>query len=486
MNAVAFFVIAMSSIPSQPIPLHRTRIVPAVVAVAFFMQMLDSTIIATSLPAMAKAFSTDVVALNIGFTAYLLAMAVFIPPAGWLADRFGAREVFVTAIALFTLSSVACGFSGSLGEFTAARLLQGASAALMTPVGRQLVLRGAPKAELVRAIATITWPALIAPVVGPLIGAWVTTHAGWEWNFFINLPLGLLGVVLVLFFVPQAPAEGARPFDLKGFLLTGSALALTLAGLELSSAPTGGAGTLAVLALGLAAGWAAIRHLRCAPHALLDIAVLKVPTFAFATLSAGTAGRLAVNATPFLLPLLFQVGLGMDAVETGSLVLVYFLGNLLMKSVTTPALRLFGFRTLLIVNGLVAALTIGAFAFVDGNTPRLLLFGLLITCGLSRSMQFTALTTIAFADVTPAQRSAATTISAMLQQLAQLLGVAVAAAVIRLSAALFPEAAGGGMLVDIRAAFLCIAAIGLVSALRFLALPAGAGAEVSGHRHRPS
>lgn len=168
----------MSSIPSQPIPLHRTRIVPAVVAVAFFMQMLDSTIIATSLPAMAKAFSTDVVALNIGFTAYLLAMAVFIPPAGWLADRFGAREVFVTAIALFTLSSVACGFSGSLGEFTAARLFQGASAALMTPVGRQLVLRGAPKAELVRAIATITWPALIAPVVGPLIGAWVTTHAG--------------------------------------------------------------------------------------------------------------------------------------------------------------------------------------------------------------------------------------------------------------------------------------------------------------------
>ncbi|MCA0342390.1 MAG: MFS transporter, partial [Proteobacteria bacterium] len=297
---------------------------------------------------------------------------------------------------------------------------------------------------------------------------------------------GLLGVALVLFFVPQVPAEGARPFDLKGFLLTGSALALTLAGLELSSAPTGGAGTLAVLALGLVAGWAAVRHLRCAPHALLDMAVLKVPTFAFATLSAGTAGRLAVNATPFLLPLLFQVGLGMDAVETGSLVLVYFLGNLLMKSVTTPALRLFGFRTLLVVNGLVAALTIGAFAFVDGNTPWLLLFGLLIVCGLSRSMQFTALTTIAFADVTPAQRSAATTISAMLQQLAQLLGVAVAAAVIRLSAALFPEAAGGGMLVDIRAAFLCIAAIGLVSALRFLALPAGAGAEVSGHRHRPS
>lgn len=471
----------MSSISSPPIPLHRTRIVPTVVAVAFFMQMLDSTIIATSLPAMAEAFGTDVVTLNIGFTAYLLAMAVFIPPAGWLADRFGAREVFLSAIVLFTLASIACGFSGSLMEFTAARLFQGAAAALMTPVGRQLVLRGAPKAELVRAIATITWPALIAPVIGPLIGAWITTHAGWEWNFFINLPLGLLGVVLVAFFVPSAPGEGARPFDVTGFLLTGVALALTLAGLELSSASTGGAGSLAVLAAGGLFGWLAIRHLRRAPHALIDMAVLKVPTFAFATLSAGTAGRLAVNATPFLLPLLFQVGLGFDAVETGSLVLVYFLGNLLMKSVTTPALRRFGFRALLVGNGVIAALTIGAFAFIDGETPRLPLFVLLIACGLSRSMQFTALTTIAFADVTPAQRGAATTVSAMLQQLSQLLGVAVAATVIRLASYLFPE---GGMLADIRAAFLCIAVIGLVSALRFLALPADAGAEVSGHRRR--
>jgi len=471
----------MSSISSTSLPLHRTRIVPAVVAVAFFMQMLDSTIIATSLPAMAKAFATDVVTLNIGFTAYLLAMAVFIPPAGWLADRFGARTVFLAAIALFTLASAACGLSGSLTEFTAARLFQGASAALMTPVGRQLVLRDAPKAELVRAIATITWPALIAPVIGPLIGAWITTHAGWQWNFFINLPLGLLGVVLVAFFVPSAPAEGDRPFDLAGFVLTGAGLALTLAGLEFSSSSAGGTGALALLAAGLVTGAFAVRHLRRAPHALLDLAVLKVPTFAFATLSSGTAGRLAVNATPFLLPLLFQVGLGFDAVETGSLILVYFLGNLLMKSVTTPALRLFGFRSLLVVNGVVAALTIGIFAFIDGETPRLFLFALLITCGLSRSMQFTALTTIAFADVTAGQRSAATTISAMLQQLSQLLGIAVAAAVIRIVSVFVPDGPGA-MLTGIRAAFLVVASIGLASALRFLALPSGAGAEVSGHR----
>ncbi|MQX49209.1 MFS transporter [Sinorhizobium medicae] len=474
----------MSSIPSPPLPLHRTRIVPAIVAVAFFMQMLDSTIIATSLPAMAHAFATDVVTLNIGFTAYLLAMAVFIPPAGWFADRFGAREVFLSAIVLFTLSSVACGFSGSLAEFTVARLFQGASAALMTPVGRQLVLRGAAKAELVRAIATITWPALIAPVIGPLIGAWITTHAGWQWNFFINLPLGLLGVALVALFVPPTSGEGARRFDIAGFLLTSGALALTLTGMELSSASSGGAGALAILAMGLLAGGLAIRHLKRTPHALLDLAVLKVPTFAYATLSAGTAGRLAVNATPFLLPLLFQVGLGFNEVETGSLVLLYFLGNLLMKSVTTPALRLFGFRSVLVVNGVIAALTIGALAFIDGETPRILLFGLLVACGLSRSMQFTSLTTIAFADVTPAQRSAATTISAMLQQLSQLLGVAVAALIIRLSSCLRADGADGGMLTDIRAAFLCFAIIGLVSALRFLGLPHDAGEEVSGHRRQ--
>lgn len=474
----------MTSVPSPSLPFHRTRVVPAVVAVAFFMQMLDSTIIATSLPAMAHAFSTDVVTLNIGFTAYLLAMAVFIPPAGWLADRFGAREVFVAAIVLFTLSSAACGFSGSLGEFTGARLLQGASAALMTPVGRQLVLRGAPKAELVRAIATITWPALIAPVLGPLIGAWITTHAGWEWNFFINLPLGLLGVVLVALFVPHAPPEAPRRFDLAGFLLTGGALALALTGLELLSAETGTLRALGFLGAGVVLGWLAVRHLASKADALLDMSVLKVRTFAFATLSAGTAGRLAINSTPFLLPLLFQVGLGFDAVETGGLVLVYFLGNLMMKSVTTPALRIFGFRSLLVVNGVVAALTIACFAFVDRDTPFLLLYPLLFACGLSRSMQFTSLTTIAFADVSAQQRSAATTISAMLQQLAQLLGVAAAAAVIRISAYVHGHGsvADGSMLPDIRTAFLVIGAIGLASALRFLALPSEAGAEVSGHR----
>lgn len=244
----------MSLNHSSSLTLPRTRIVPAIVAVAFFMQMLDGTIIATSLPAMAATFDTDVVTLNIGFTVYLLAMAVFIPPAGWLADRLGAKQVFLSAIALFTLSSVACGLSETLGEFTIARLVQGASAALMTPVGRQLVLRDTPKSELVSAIATITWPALIAPVIGPLVGAWITTHAGWEWNFFINIPLGLIGIVLVAVFIPPVPAEDPRPFDVPGFLLTTVGLASTLTGLELISTGNGGIPGVMLMTLGLGAG----------------------------------------------------------------------------------------------------------------------------------------------------------------------------------------------------------------------------------------
>lgn len=460
------------------------RLVPAVVAIAFFMQLLDGTIISTSLPAMASSFATDVVSMNLGFTVYMLAMAICIPPAGWLADRFGARTVFATAIGLFTLASIACALATSFPMFLAARILQGASGAMMTPVGRQIVLQATPKSELVRAIALITWPALIAPVLGPVIGGWVTTAFGWEWNFLINVPLGLLGLVLVMKFVPEDRPKAPRSFDSWGFVLTSGALALFLSGLELFSGPNGGAWALALVVAGVVSALLAIRHLRRTAHPLLDLSVLSVPTFALATLTSGTAGRLAINATPFLLPLLFQVGFGFDALQTGHLILVYFLGNLMMKSVTTPLLRILGFRRLLVANGMLAAGSVAAFALVEPDTAYGLLAPLLLFAGLTRSMQFTSLSTIAFADVAPEQRGAATTIAAMLQQLSMLLGVALSVLVIRLSA--FLQAGGvdapAVSLADIRAAFVAVAVVGLVSALRFLVLPPDAGAEVSGHR----
>ncbi|WP_062011897.1 MFS transporter [Aureimonas sp. AU4] len=470
----------MTATASHSTTVARPRLMAAIVAVAFFMQALDGTIIATSLPAMAADFRTDVVSLNVGFTAYLLAMAVCIPPAGWLADRWGARNVFLGAIVLFTLSSLACAMAEGLWTFAAARIAQGIGGALMTPVGRQIVLRNTPKSELVDAIALITWPALIAPVIGPVLGGWITTHAGWRWNFLLNLPIGAVGVALTLLFLQGGDREPARPFDRLGFLWTSAALALILVGLEFLSQDAGIPAALLTL-LGLALGGLAVRHLRRAPHPLVDLRVLATQTFAMSSLVTGTVARMVINATPFLLPLLFQVGMGLSAVETGSLMLVYFLGNLAMKVATTRTLRRFGFRTLLVANGILASGAVAAFALVDGQTPRLLLLALLFVAGLTRSMQFTALNTITFADVEPRERGAATTFSSMTQQLSVLLAVAGAALLIRLSVL-----TGAGTmeaeatLPDFQAALGVMGVVGILTSLRFLVLPHDAGAEVSG------
>ncbi|TPM34531.1 MFS transporter [Mesorhizobium sp. B2-3-5] len=443
--------------PSEPTTTAATnaRRVALIVAIAFFMQLLDSTIISTSLPQMGASFGVPAVAMSIGITVYMLTMAVFVPLSGWLADRFGARNIFLVAIALFTLASLACGFSQNLTEFVAARAVQGLGSALMTPVGRILVLRNASKSELLNATALITWPALFAPVVGPVLGCFITTYLSWHWNFFINIPLGLVGLALVARFIPGDREADPKPLDWPGFFLTSLGLACLLYGLERIAHPEDGMlPTVLLIAAGIVVGWLAVRHLWRAPHPLL-------------------------NATPFLLPLLFQVGFGLSPVDAGMMILAYFLGNLGMKTVTTPTLRRFGFRSVMVVNGIIASASIMACAAISPQTPQALVVVLMLIAGLSRSMQFTALNTLAFADIAAAQRSSAATLSSMLQQVATLFGVAVAAAILNLS-----QIARGGPalgLVDFRIAFLAIGAIGLVAALRFLVLPQGAGAEVSGH-----
>jgi EmrB/QacA subfamily drug resistance transporter len=468
---------------SEPAPAGLARRVALIVAVAFFMQLLDSTIISTSLPQMGTSFGVPAVAMSIGITVYMLTMAVFVPLSGWLADRFGARNVFLLAIALFTLASLACGLSRGLDEFVAARAVQGLGSALMTPVGRILVLRNASKSELLEATALITWPALFAPVIGPVLGGFITTALSWHWNFFINIPLGFVGFALVARCVPDTREADAKPLDWTGFMLTGIGLGAMLYGLERIAHPEDGLKpTFILLGAGLVAGWLAVRHLRQVRHPLLDLGAFRVQTFALSTLSAGTIFRVAINATPFLLPLLFQVGFGLSPVDAGVMILAYFLGNLGMKAVTTPTLRRFGFRRVLIVNGVIASLSIAACAAISPSTPWPLLVALMLVAGLSRSMQFTALNTLAFADIAVAQRSSAATLSSMLQQVAMLFGVAVAAAILNLS-----QIAREGTeldLADFRIAFLVIGAVGLVAAFRFLALEPGAGAEVSGHARR--
>ncbi|MER8408835.1 DHA2 family efflux MFS transporter permease subunit [Mesorhizobium sp. M0185] len=468
------------ALPETAPAARQARRVALIVAVAFFMQLLDSTIISTSLPQMGESFGVPAVAMSIGITVYMLTMAVFVPLSGWVADRFGARNIFLVAIALFTLASLVCGISQNLAEFVAARAVQGLGSALMTPVGRILVLRNAPKSELLNATALITWPALFAPVVGPVLGGFITTYLSWHWNFFINIPLGVAGLALVARFIPGDREAGAKPLDWPGFLLTSVGLAAMLYGLERIAHPEEGVlPTVALLGTGILVGWLAVRHLQRANHPLLDLTAFKVQTFAISTLSAGTIFRIAINATPFLLPLLFQVGFGLSPVDAGMMILAYFLGNLGMKAVTTPTLRRFGFRSVLIVNGVIASLSIMACAALSPQTPQALVVVLMLIAGLSRSMQFTALNTLAFADVAPPQRSSAATLSSMLQQMAMLFGVAVAAALLNLSQ--IARGAAALDLVDFRLAFVAIGVIGLVASCRFLALPKAAGAEVSGH-----
>ncbi|NLS04922.1 MFS transporter [Rhizobium sp. P32RR-XVIII] len=467
--------------PDEAASGRQAKIVALVVAVSFFMQILDGTIVATSLPQMAVSFGVQPVSMSIGITVYMLTMSAFIPLSGWLGDRFGARRVFLASIAVFTGASLFCGLSGSLAEFIVARAIQGAGAALMTPVGRIIVLKNAPKSELVNAIALITWPALTAPVVGPVLGSFITTYASWHWNFLINIPIGLLGIALVLRFVPEQREEDAGPLDILGFILSGAGMTFVLAALELSVKWEGSLlAVLAMVAAGIALSGMAIRHFLRVKNPLLDLSAFKVETFAMSTLSAGTACRLAVNATPFLLPLLFQLGFGLGSIAAGTYLLVYFLGNLGMKVVTTPLLARFGFRNVLCFNGLIAACSIIACGFFTPATPQTVIYAILLVAGLSRSMQFTALNTLSFADVGPARRSSASTLSSMLQQLSMLLGVAVAAAVLNVSVAL--RSAAEPALADFRWAFAAIGLIGIVSSLRFLRLPADAGAEVSKHK----
>ncbi len=458
----------------------RSRLVAFVVAVSFFMQMLDATIVVTSLPQMAQSFGVQPVAMSIGLTVYMLTMAAFIPLSGWLGNRFGARNVFMAAIAIFVLASLFCGLSSTLAEFIAARAVQGFGSALMNPIGRMIVLRNAPKRDLVNAVALITWPALIAPVIGPVLGSVITTYASWHWNFFINIPIGLIGLALVWHFVPQQKEADTGKLDLLGFVLSALGLTLLLAGLESFVHGTVSAyQVVALLAVGIGLSAWAIRHFRRTDNPLLELSPFAIPTFAFSTLSAGTASRLAINAMPFLIPLFFQVGFGLDAIATGTYILVYFAGNLAMKSVTTPLLRRFGFRTILVVNGAIASASIAACAILSPATSDLAIYALLFVAGLSRSMQFTALNTLGFADITPAQRSSASTLSSMLQQFAMVLGVAVAAAVLSMSQHM--RGAAALSLADFQWSFLAIGTIGMLASLRFFGLKRDAGAEVSGH-----
>ncbi|MDI3363049.1 MFS transporter [Lelliottia sp. V89_10] len=453
------------------------------VAGAFFMEFLDGTVIATALPDMAKSFGVQAVDLNIGISAYLITLAVLIPASGWIADRFGARKVFAVALAIFTLASVLCGLSTTVDQFVAMRVLQGMGGALMVPVGRLAVLRTTPKHQLITAIATLTWPALVAPIIGPPLGGFITSYADWRWIFFINVPLGMLAIILALRIIPDLHDDARRPFDTPGFIATTIAMVSLVYAMESMGAQhPDGLLTVGLLALGVVTLIYALRHFQRAEWPMIRLDALQVPTFRV-TMYGGSLFRASISAVPFLLPLMFQVGFGMDAFHSGLLVLAVFVGNLTIKPATTPLIRRLGFRKLLLINGALNVLSLLACAIISPQTPVWLIMLILYLGGVFRSIQFTAVSTLAFADVPSAQMSYANTLFSTATQLAVGLGITLGAIGIRIGERL------GSVLgitdvpgISFRLAFVAIALICLVGMVDTLRLTKDAGSAVSNKR----
>lgn len=402
------------------------------VAAALFMEMLDATILATALPSIAQSFGVDAVDVNVAVSSYLLVLAVLIPASGWMADRFGTRRVFISAIAVFTVASVGCALSTSLPMLVGMRALQGVGGAMMVPVGRLAVLRVTSKAELVRAIAYLTWPALTAPVLAPAVGGAIVSIASWRWIFLINVPIGIVGFLLALRMVPDIREAQERSLDWLGLVVIGAGVAVLVVALE--SVHSAGTDWLRV-GLGIVAALIllslAVIHLVRSDHPLIALGVLRLRSFRLVA-SSGSLYRLVIMGVPFVLPLLFQVGFGMSAFKAGLLVMALFAGNIAIKPLTTPLMRRFGIRLVLVGNGVLSVVCFGALVLISSTTPDVVIAVALFVSGALRSIGFTAYNSLAFADVDSGELTDANTLHATLQELASGLGIALSALVITL------------------------------------------------------
>ncbi len=452
------------------------------VAAAFFMENLDGTIIATAAPRMARSFGVPSVELNVVITAYLLALGVFIPVSGWIADRFGARVVFSGAVAVFTLASGLCALSTNLGELTATRVLQGVGGAMMVPVGRLVVLRAAGKTDLIKVIAYLTWPALIAPIIAPALGGVLVTYESWRWIFVLNIPLGLVALLIAARIVPDLRPPRPGKLDWRGFALTSAGLATFVYGLELvTNADVSWAVVGASVGAGLVLIWWAVLHLNRSAHPLVDLRVLGVATFRAANLG-GSLFRMAISAAPFLLPLMFQNAFGWSPIKSGLLVIAVFVGNITIKPFTTPLLRRFGFRTVLMGSATSAGITLGLCAVFTARTPLVVIVLVLVASGVFRSIGFTAYNTIVFADVGSDAMANANTLTSTIQQLTMGFGVAVGALALRAGAPLdrlVGSSTSGGR--PFSAAFVLLAVVAFLAAAEAALLARDAGAAVAGY-----
>jgi EmrB/QacA subfamily drug resistance transporter len=455
-------------------------LVPVIVACALFMENMDATVIATALPTIARDFGESALALNLAITCYLLSLGIFLPLSGWLADWLGARTVFTSAIVVFTLGSIGCSTVESLPQLVLARVFQGMGGAMMVPVGRLVVLRTIPKAELVSAMAYLTVPALIGPVIGPPLGGFIVTYFSWRWIFLINIPVGVLGLALALRFIPNVREPRREPLDGLGFGIASLGLAGAMFGFE-----NVGRGILTneVTAALIAGGFVFLAlyawHARRVPAPILDVALLRVQTFR-ASVLGGFVFRIGIGALPFLTPLMLQLGFGLSPFASGMITFSGAAGAIAMKLTAAPILRALGFRNVLLANTAVCAISIACYGFFRPSTPHALIIGVLLVGGFFRSLQFTSLNALAYAEIDPRHMSRATTLSSVGQQLSLSFGVGLGALLLHATLVFHGRNELGAT--DFSPAYFAIAAISLLSLLFFAALPRDAGAEISGRR----
>ncbi len=455
------------------------RTVPLILAVALFMENMDSTVIATSLPAIAADIGTNPVALKLALTAYLVSLAIFIPVSSWMADRCGAKRIFRIAIAVFATGSIGCAAADSLGAFVLARFIQGMGGAMMTPVARLVLVRSTPKRELVSALAWLTIPALIGPMIGPPVGGFITTYFTWHWIFIINVPIGILGIWLAGRFLPEIVSAATAPIDFPGFFLSAIAASGIVFGLSVVSLPAlpPAVGIAAVL-IGVAASFLYVRHSRRRPKPLLNLKLFANPVFRMAVVG-GSIFRIGNGAVPFLLPLLFQLGFGLSPFQSGLLTFASAIGAFAMKFLAPVTLRLGGFRNILICTALLSSGLIAANGFFTASTSPWLIIAVLLVAGFVRSLFFTSANALVFADIDDKDASQATAIGAVSQQISIALGVAVGGSALEATAYFSGQAIGPGAFT---VAFLATAAITALSMIPFLGLAPTAGNSVSGHR----
>lgn len=452
--------------------------VSLIVAAALFMENLDSTVITTALPEIASSMNENLLHLNLAVASYLLSLAVFIPLSGWMADRFGARTIFRLAIIIFTIGSVLCGLSNSAPELVGARVLQGMGGAMMVPVGRLVILRTVPKSELVQAMSYLTIPALIGPIIGPPLGGLIVTYASWRWIFFINVPIGLLGIYLATRYLENIKETEVPPLDWRGATLSGVGLAGLVFGFEtidrglLPNVAVAGllvVGTLCILLY--------IWHARRAKNPIIDLSLLKIPTFSLAT-TGGTIFRIGMGAVQLLLPITLQLGFGLSPLASGLLTFAGAAGSMPMKAIAPRVLRTFGFRKALIGTGLINGVILFGYALFTPQTPHFVIFMVVLSSGFIRSLQFTAINVITYADVSQPAMSRATSFSSMAQQLAISIGVATAAFILHVILAVNGRTELQAS--DFSIAYVVLSILTMLSGLWYMRLSPQAGSDISG------